>query len=160
MNEGVSLLFYLWGGKKSNCQAWPVRPVASWQLEIDFQQLFLLEEFMRNIELWNLIDIGHYSKVSSHSWCFQENRSDRFGFYGLELISPFVTSQQSIKENYSHKWFNWVTKTKNQTLSHTITIPIMLVEFWKATILCHSRHENAHTSKTKWPRCTKVKTWV
>jgi len=115
---------------------------------------------MRNTELWNLIDIGHYSKVWSHSWCFQENRRDRFGFYGLELISPFVTSQQSIKENYSHKWFNWVTKTKNQTLSHTITIPIMLVEFWKATILCHSRHENAHTSKTKWPRCTKVKTWV
>ena len=43
----------------------------------------------------------------------QENRRDRFGFYGLELILPLVTSQQSNKKkNYSHKWLNWVTKTK------------------------------------------------
>ena len=36
---------------RSDRSGGPVRPVASWQLEIDFQQLFLLEEFMRNIEL-------------------------------------------------------------------------------------------------------------
>ena len=122
--------------------------------------MFLLEELMRSFELWNLIDIGHYSKVSSFSWYFQENRRDRFGFYGLELILPLVTSQQSNKENYSHKWLNWVTKIKNQILSYTLTLYIMLVEFWKITILCHTRHINAHTSKMKWPRCTNVKTWV
>ena len=122
--------------------------------------MFLLDEMMRSFELWNLIDIGHYSKVPSLSWYFQENEKDRFGFYGLELISPLVTSHQPIKKNYSHKWLNWVTKTKNHILSYTLTLPIMLVEFWRMTILCHTRHINAHPSKMKWPRCTKVKTWV
>ena len=136
------------------------RSVGPWQLEIVLQWMFLSEELMRNFNLWNLIDIDHYSKVSSFSWYFQENRRDRFGFYWLELISPFVTSQQSIKENYSHKWLKWVTKTKNQILSYTLTLPIILVELWKITILCHTRHINAHTSKMKWPRCTKIKTWV
>ena len=109
---------------------------------------------------WTLIDIDDKPKISSFSWYFQENRRDRFGFYGPELISPFVTSQQLIKENYSHKWLNWATKTKNQILSYTLTLPIMLVEFWNMTILCHTRHINAHSSNMKWPRCTKVKTWV
>ena len=27
----------------------------------------------------------------------------------------------------------------------------------KETTLCHTRHENAHTSKIEWSRCTKVK---
>ena len=27
----------------------------------------------------------------------------------------------------------------------------------KETILCHPKHENAHTSKIVWPICTKVK---
>ena len=111
-------------------------------------------------KLWSTIFRDYYSKISSFPWYFQENRRDRFGFYRLELISPFVTSQQSIKENYSHKWLNWVTKTKNQILSYTLTLPIMLVEFWKITTLCHTRHINAHTSKMKRPRCTKGKTWV
>ena len=30
----------------------------------------------------------------------------------------------------------------------------------KETILCHPKHENAHTSKIVWPRCTKGKTCV
>ena len=111
-------------------------------------------------KLWSTIFRDYYSKISSFPWYFQENRRDRFRFHGLELISPFVTNQQSIKENYSHKWLNWITKTKKQILSYTLTLPIMLVEFRKAIILCHTRHKDAHTSKTKWPRCTKVKTWV
>ena len=122
--------------------------------------MFLSEELMRNFNLWNLIDIDDKPKISSFSWYFQENRRERFGFYGPELILPLVTSQQSNKENYSHKWLNWVTKIKNQILSYTLTLYIMLVEFWKTTILCHTRHINAHTSKMKWPRCTKVNTWV
>ena len=120
---------------RSDRSGWPVRPVGPWQLEIVLQWMFLSEELMRNFELWNLIDIGHYSKVSSFSWYFQENRRDRFGFYGLELVEPLVTSQQSIKENYSHKWLNWVTKTKKQILSYTLTLPIMLLEFFKSNYL-------------------------
>ena len=53
---------------------------------------------------------------------------DRDIFFGLEKIALFVTSQQSIKYNNSHKWLNWVTKTKIQLLSYTLTLPIMLVE--------------------------------
>ena len=122
--------------------------------------MFLSEEVCEENWTSNLTDIDHYSKVLSFSWYFQENRRDRFEFYGLELILPLVTSQQSNKENYSHKWLNWVTKTKNEILSYTLTLSNMLVEFWKITILCHTRHINAHPSKMKWPRCTKVKTWV
>ena len=80
-----------------------------------------------------------------------------FEIYGLEEISSFVTRQQSINGNNSYKWLHWVTKTKIQILSYTNTLPIMLVEILKETILCHTRHENAHTSKIEWPRCTKVK---
>ena len=50
-------------------------------------------------------------------------------FYGLEKIAPLVTSQQAIKYNNSHKWLNWVTKTKIQILSYTLTLSIMLVEY-------------------------------
>ena len=77
-----------------------------------------------------MIDIDDKSIVSSFSCYFQENERERFWKdYGLELISPLVTSQQSIKNNYNHKWLNWVTKTKNQILSYALTLPIMLVEF-------------------------------
>ena len=115
---------------------------------------------MMKFELWNLTYIDHHSKISSFSWYFQKRRRYRFEFYWLELILTLVTSQHSNNENYSHKWLNWVTKIKNQILSYTLTLYIMLVEFWKITILCHTRHINAHTSKMKWPRCTNVKTWV
>ena len=80
-----------------------------------------------------------------------------FEIYGLERIAPLVTSQQAIKYNNRHKWLNWVTKIKIQILSYTLTLPIMLVEILKETILCHTRHENAHTSKIEWPRCTNVR---
>ena len=59
----------------------------------------------------------------------RERERDRF--MDFERISPFVTSQQSIKYNNSHEWLSWVTKTKNQILSYTLTLPIMLVEIWK-----------------------------
>ena len=62
----------------------------------------------------------------------RERERDRFlKFYGLEKIAPIVTSQQAIKYNNSHKWLNWVTKTKIQILSYTLKLPIMLVELLK-----------------------------
>jgi len=47
----------------------------------------------------------------------------------LREISPLVTSYQSIKENYSHKRINWVTKTKNQMIFKFTHLLLMLVEF-------------------------------
>jgi len=128
-----------------------------WQLGIDFQRVFLLDEFDEQFKTLKLDRYRPLFQGFKFFLILPRERRDRFVFYELELISPLVTSQQSIKENYSHKWLNWVTKTKKQILSYTLTLPIMLVEFWKATILCHTRHENTHTSKIKCPRCTKVK---
>ena len=81
---------------------------------------------------------------------------DRDFFFGLEKIALFVTSQQSIKYNNSHKWLNWVTKTKNKFyLIHS--------HFYHASGIFEINYstahktKNAHTSKIEWPRCTKVK---
>ena len=106
--------------------------------------------------LRNLIDRDHKSIFSNFSWYFQENERDRLWICELELIALFMTSQQAIKYNNSHKWLNWVTKTKIKFYlihSHFLTC------YWNVqeTILCHSRQGNAHTSKIVWPRCTKVK---
>jgi hypothetical protein len=41
----------------------------------------------------------------------------------LSNISPLVTSHQTNKENYSLKWINRVTKTKNQVFFQLSTLP-------------------------------------
>ena len=46
------------------------------------------------------------------------------GIYGLEKISPLVTSHQTFNENYSHKQIDMVTKTKIQiilNLTHNLS---------------------------------------
>jgi hypothetical protein len=56
----------------------------------------------------------------------RERERERYGFrdiMDLSKISPLVTSHQTNKENYSHKWINRVTKTKNQIFFKISTFP-------------------------------------
>jgi hypothetical protein len=63
----------------------------------------------------------------------------------LSKISPVVTSHQTNTENYSHKWINRVTKTKNQVyiFLKISTVPTYASWIFEKPILCHEVHASS-----------------
>jgi hypothetical protein len=61
----------------------------------------------------------------------------------LSKISPLVTSHQTNKENYSHKWINRVTETKNQMFFKLITLPTHASWIFEKLIIFHEVHASS-----------------